>query len=387
MEVELSIICNHSDIDRNNMMFANSLFPKIDFKNKRILIGGLGISRCNHCGEIFWPKNSESIKKELEIQCQNIVKSVTISDFILFNGTIVDLKHQLNNGNSLAEEANYILISSKIKLEDVILSSRTSSDIQRILAYISHRKIIYDTWNFRKVDPAGNGVSMLFYGPSGTGKTRTIEAISSELSIPLISVSLQDMESRFMGQTPKNISKAFNEAKKHNALLFFDEADTVLGKRLSSVTNGVDNEVNMERSTLLKELENYDGICAFATNFQENIDSAFRRRINFHIKFDLPDLETRKRILNYYLIPPIPLKVKRTRLIDQVSAITSDFSGADIVLALRIGFINAIMENLKSPSVSFKNIEKGVVEVKNSIKDVGHHNGLSDLKNMFNIQQ
>lgn len=143
-------------------------------------------------------------------------------------------------------------------------------------------------WGFAAVDPAGKGVVLNFFGPPGTGKTLTAEALAGSLSKPLMFMSIADLESKFMGDTSKNIAQVFKTATAEGAVLFFDEADTLLGKRLSSVTQGIDNEVNAMRSTLLIELEKHEGVVIFATNFAKNYDSAFVSRISQHIQFALP---------------------------------------------------------------------------------------------------
>jgi SpoVK/Ycf46/Vps4 family AAA+-type ATPase len=167
--------------------------------------------------------------------------------------------------------------------KDVILSHSTRSSLDECMARLRFHKTIYQEWNFSVVDPMGTTAILNFYGPPGTGKTLCAEALAGQLRIPFIALGIAELESKFMGETAKNIQTAFAQAKETGALLFFDEADTLLGKRLSSVTQGVDNEVNAMRSTLLIELERFDGIVVFATNFARNYDEAITLNLRFLI--------------------------------------------------------------------------------------------------------
>ncbi len=362
--------CKHPNYEYIYQINASSLFPDINLLGKQVTVAGLSIKRCLDCGTFHWTEGNEELKPIVQEQIMSFLKasddfldqSLIFGDFKKANLQVIEPPTSFKK--VLAEEAVFTISSTNINLVDVILPHNTEQGIKQIFASIKYQHIVNDEWGFNKVDPVGTGTVILFYGPSGTGKTRSAGAIANELDMPMISVSLKDLESRFMGQTPKNIAKAFEEANKQNAVLFFDEADTVLGKRLSSVTTGVDNEINMERSTLLKELEAFSGICIFATNFQENIDTAFQRRINYHVSFELPDPITRKRLLSYFLIDSIPLLETKEHITDQIVEETSEFSGGDIVQALRQGFIIALMENPTTPKVSLAHFIEGIANLK-----------------------
>ncbi len=155
-------------------------------------------------------------------------------------------------------EMHYLRRNPRFKLdEDLILPAETRLQINECLAKLRHHKTIYMDWNFGSVDPLGMGTVLNFYGPPGTGKTLAAEALAGTLGLPFISIGIAEIESKFMGETAKNIQRAFAETTETGAVLFFDEADTLLGKRLSSVTQGVDNEVSSMRSTMLIELERF----------------------------------------------------------------------------------------------------------------------------------
>jgi AAA+ superfamily predicted ATPase len=227
--------------------------------------------------------------------------------------------------------------------QDVILSDKTRLQLDECLARLRFHRKIYEDWGFAAVDPMGMTAILNFYGPPGTGKTLCAEALAARLGLPFMSLGIAELESKFMGETAKNIQTAFEQARESGALLFFDEADTLLGKRLSSVTQGVDNEVNAMRSTLLIELERFEGIVVFATNFAKNYDEAFRSRIGYHIEFNLPDLEARRRLWERFLVDGIPLQGTRETLIDSVSTHSAGLSGREIRTCMRLALPKAFL--------------------------------------------
>lgn len=227
--------------------------------------------------------------------------------------------------------------------DDVILSEKTRLHLDECLARLKYHKNIYHDWGFSKVDPMGMTAILNFYGPPGTGKTMCAEALAGQLGLPLLPLGIAELESKFMGETAKNIQAAFEQAKQTGAVLFFDEADTLLGKRLSSVTQGVDNEVNAMRSTLLIELERFEGIAIFATNFAKNYDEAFRSRIGYHVEFTLPDFDARKRLWNRFLIQEIPINGERESLIEEISVKSEGLSGREIRTCMRLALPKAFI--------------------------------------------
>lgn len=228
--------------------------------------------------------------------------------------------------------------------KDVILSQATRASLDECLARLRFHHTIYQQWNFSAVDPMGATAILNFYGPPGTGKTLCAEAFAGQLRMPFISLGIAELESKFMGETAKNIQAAFAQAKETGALLFFDEADTLLGKRLSSVTQGVDNEVNAMRSTLLIELERFDGIVIFATNFARNYDEAFRSRIGYHVEFTLPDLTARYQLWNKFLVKEIPLAQEREALLSAASELSEGLAGREIRTCMRLALPKALLE-------------------------------------------
>lgn len=259
--------------------------------------------------------------------------------------------------------------------DDIILAASTRLQLHEGIAKIRFHKKIYEEWNFGSVDKQGKSVILNFYGAPGTGKTLTAEAFAGTLNHPIIKLGIAELESKFMGETSKNIQAVFKLAAEKNAVLFFDEADTLLGKRLSNVTQGIDNEVNAMRSTLLIELEKFDGIVIFATNFAKNYDEAFRSRISHHVLFELPDEECRKALWSKMLVNEIPLHGEREEFINVAAKLSEGFSGREIRTCMRLSLPKAILDAEKNEQQAILKLEhlKDVIEqVKQAKKDVAN---------------
>lgn len=270
---------------------------------------------------------------------------------------------------------------------DVILSASTSLQIQECLAKLRFHRTIYTDWNFASVDPMGLCTVLNFYGPPGTGKTLAAEAIAGQLGMQFLPLGISELESKFMGDTAKNIRAAFEAARHEPALLFFDEADTLLGKRLSSVTQGVDNEVNAMRSTLLIELERFDGIVVFATNFERNYDSAFRSRISYHVHFDLPDYDARRRLLDRLFVAAIPLDGDREGMLSHCAEMTDGLSGRELRTCMRLALPKALLmaeRNGQAPALSIQHLEESITEIRKAIAAVGTQVGGRNQDNETN---
>ncbi len=192
------------------------------------------------------------------------------------------------------------------RLEDLIVSSTIRSRLETALNRIRYHDKLYQEWNLQKIDPYGRRVAINFFGPPGTGKTFCAEAIAHHLNKTIITVNYAEIESKYVGETPKNITAVFKKAQETDSVLFFDEADSILGKRLTSVTQSADHGVNVSRSVMLLQLDGFNGIVVFASNLPENYDGAFVRRILAHIEFELPDRECRVKLWKYLLPSEVP---------------------------------------------------------------------------------
>lgn len=277
--------------------------------------------------------------------------------------------------NIINSTHNYGSKTPRFNLEkDVILPRHTRQMMDEAIGSLRFHKLIYSDWGFSEVDPSGRNMAINFYGPPGTGKTLAAEALAGTLNLNFIHLGISEIESKFVGETAKNISMAFQEASLQGALLFFDEADTLLGARLSSVTQGIDNEINAMRSTMLIELERFNGVVVFATNFAKNYDSAFVSRIRYHVEFQLPDLEERRRLWERMLVSGIPLTQERTDIIQRASESSAGLSGREIRTALRTALPRAVMAQPEAPQLTWTHIESAIEDIKYAKAHVGGSN-------------
>ncbi len=184
---------------------------------------------------------------------------------------------------------------AKYGWEDLILPS----DAMRQLREVSDRMIychrVYGQWGFDRKVSLGRGLNVLFSGPPGTGKTMAAEVLAKELSLDMYKIDLSQVVSKYIGETEKNLDRIFRAAEARHAILFFDEADTLFGKR-SEVKDAHDRYANIEIGYLLQKMEEHAGCVILATNLRHNIDEAFLRRLNFVIDFPFPDEACRLRI-------------------------------------------------------------------------------------------
>ena len=213
-------------------------------------------------------------------------------------------------------------------LGNLVLDATTAKRLESLKNRFATHRLVYEDWGLGETDPSGRHIAFNLYGPPGTGKTMCVEALAREWGKKLIDVSYAEIESKYVGETGKNIVAAFRAAKEQDALLFFDEADSILGQRMTSVTQAADQAVNVARAVMLKQLDAFDGIVAFATNLARNFDGAFVRRISVHIEIPLPNEEGRKRILETILPAKVPFKDKID--FSLLAAKTSGLSGGDL---------------------------------------------------------
>lgn len=186
-------------------------------------------------------------------------------------------------------------ISPRYSWDDIVLPEDTKEQLREIAGQIKHKEIVYSKWGFGNKLSMGKGLNILFSGPSGTGKTMAVEVIASETGLDIYKIDLSCVVSKYIGETEKNLRNIFKEAETCNAILFFDEADAIFGKR-SEIKDSHDRYANAEVNYLLQRVEEYEGIIILASNFKKNIDEAFLRRINYALEFPAPDEECRKKI-------------------------------------------------------------------------------------------
>jgi len=195
---------------------------------------------------------------------------------------------------------------AQVTMADLVLEPECKTQVEDLLGAARHRQQLLDEWGFGARLPTGRGLVALLSGSPGTGKTLCAEILGAELGLELHMVSVPNIVSKWVGETSKNMRDVFAEARSKNALLVFDEADALFGKRVT-VERGQDQMQNMDINTLLQELERYDGVVLMTTNLASNMDDAFSRRILFKIEFDEPKPEQRELIWRRLIPADMPL--------------------------------------------------------------------------------
>lgn len=186
-------------------------------------------------------------------------------------------------------------ITPRYHWADLILSPDPLSQLQAICHQIKYRPVVYGEWGFDQKLGLGKGLNVLFSGSPGTGKTMAAEVIANELQLDLYKIDLSQIVSKYIGETEKNLDRIFTAAENANSILLFDEADALFGKR-SEVKDAHDRYANLEVAYLLQKMEEFEGISILTSNFRQNLDDAFVRRIRFIIEFPFPEAEYRHRI-------------------------------------------------------------------------------------------
>ena len=217
--------------------------------------------------------------------------------------------------------------------------------------------LVFDKWNLRLIEPFPRA-ALNFHGHPGTGKTLAAHCVASYLKKPILMASYAQIESKYVGDGSKNVEAVFFAAERDGAILFIDEADSLLSRRLMDVTQGAEQAINSMRSQLLICLENYKGVVIFSTNLVENYDRAFDTRMR-HIQFPMPDEAAREKIWARHLPPELPLAED---VVPEVLARTDDVCGRDIKNAV----IDAALRAARSGAtrISLADLERAVTQIK-----------------------
>jgi len=179
--------------------------------------------------------------------------------------------------------------------EDLVLPEPQRQLLAEIAGQVRQRPRVYDAWGFGGAGIRGLGISALFAGPSGTGKTMAAEVLARELRLDLYRIDLSQVVSKYIGETEKNLRRVFDAAEGGGSILLFDEADALFGKR-SEVKDSHDRYANIEVSYLLQRMESYRGLAILTTNLKNALDPAFLRRLRFVVSFPFPDAAQREEI-------------------------------------------------------------------------------------------
>jgi hypothetical protein len=197
-------------------------------------------------------------------------------------------------------------LDPKHRWADLVLPQAQLEQLTAICSQAKHSSIVYGNWRFDRKLSVGRGLNALFSGQPGTGKTMAAEVLAADLGVEILKIDLSQIVSKYIGETEKNLRQLFDQATHANAILFFDEADALLGKR-SAVKDAHDRYANTETAYLLQKMEEYPGITILATNLRQNMDEAFTRRMRFIVDFPFPEETDRLRIWQSVWPTEVPL--------------------------------------------------------------------------------
>ncbi|MDZ7955394.1 ATP-binding protein [Nostoc sp. DedQUE09] len=274
----------------------------------------------------------------------------------------IDTNHNLNKSNSNqveSENATNKDMKDEISIEQrsqqyqpqppaynfdlLVLPETVLENLLAAIDSIEVESVVFEKWNLKQIQPFPSTV-LNFWGKPGTGKTLAAHAIANRLGKKILLASYADIESKFHGDGPKNLKAIFYAAERDNAVLFIDEADSLLSKRLTEVNSGSEQAINSMRSELLVRLEQFRGIVIFATNLVENYDVAFETRVR-HIHFPMPDENCRYQIWQKHLPQELPLASDVS--IDELAKVT-DVCGREIREAVIDAAIRVALKAKKS---------------------------------------
>ncbi len=286
-----------------------------------------------------------------------------------------DMKELTDRIMSLNSESSVCsLIRPMFRLEDLAAQDHIADALKRIISTAERLPGLMENSGFERLFPYGRGLGILFYGASGTGKTMSAYILAAELGLEVMRVDISRIEDKYIGETEKRISEVFEKAEENNCLLFFDEADSLFARR-TEVSDSHDRHANAQTAHLLQKIEEYDGIVVLATNLNENIDPAFRRRLHFIVEFLKPDEAARRTLWRKFVPDELPrgeldyeflartfeltpAEIKWAALSAAVLANGEPLSTGHIITALRYEYEKS---GLALPNISYRKICLGEV--------------------------
>ncbi len=253
--------------------------------------------------------------------------------------------------------------------DEIILNKNEEEKVLDVLCYNEYHELVFLNWGLKNTHKMSKKIGINLFGAPGTGKTMIAHAIADKFKRKIIQIDYSEIESKYVGETSKNLVKAFNTAKETNSILLFDEADALLSRRVSSMSNSTDVSVNQTRSVLLTLLNDHNDLVVFTTNFIENFDTAFMRRIHSHIEIAMPKEETRVRLWKKYIPENLPTDCD----IDILAKKYENVSGSDISNAVLLSAFKGARK--KEKIVRHEYFEEAITSIidskkKNEIKTV-----------------
>ena len=274
----------------------------------------------------------------------------------LWEKCLISTRPQLDN---LAQP-----IDTKATWNDIVLPKEELGLLQQIADQVKQRRQVYETWGFAQKMNRGMGISAMFAGESGTGKTMAAEVIANSLHLNLYRIDLSAVVSKYIGETEKNLRRLFDAAEDGGAILFFDEADALFGKR-SEVNDSHDRYANIEINYLLQRIESYRGLAILATNFKSSLDAAFLRRLRFIINFPFPGKSQRKLMWQKVFPQETPteeLDFERLGRLNLTGGSIHNIALNAAFLAANVGTAVTMELVLKAAKTEFRKLERPINE-------------------------
>ncbi len=330
----------------------------------------------------FYTTTTYAIKRHIDIP------SVIDSVHIYFSCSKIDKKDIFSLIDSKEDKVNFIAISPKYTFSDVIINPDEYEAVQRAIIIIKERDLIFKQWGYDKIDPATKSI-LCFHGDPGTGKTRCAHAVAHALGKKLLIASYSQIESKFVGESEKNIRAYFKAAEDQDAVLFIDEADTFLSKRLPS-SNSNSKIYNSTSNELFQLIEDFNGCIIFASNHIEDFDPAFISRIIEPVEFKIPDADAREKIIKIHFPANAPYIFDyQTEDIQKLVDISEGFSGRDIRKAMLISLCDKVYKSEYVDGISPVDIHismddlligfKATKIAKQRLEENGKKKGLTDI--------
>ena len=300
--------------------------------------------------------NLSTIERNAQIALnENITDKVELHNR-LWNACLISTRPQLDN---LAQR-----IDTKATWDDIVLPSEEMDLLHQIAEQVKQRRQVYENWGFQRRMNRGMGISAMFAGESGTGKTMAAEVIANSLQLNLYRIDLSAVVSKYIGETEKNLRKLFDAAEDGGAILFFDEADALFGKR-SDVKDSHDRYANIEINYLLQRIESYRGLAILATNMKSSLDTAFLRRLRFIINFPFPSKLERKQMWQKVFPEETPIESLDFERLGRFNLTGGSIHNIAInaaFLAVREGTAVTMQSVLAAARMEFRKLERPINE-------------------------
>ena len=314
--------------------------------------------------------------KVKKVVSHTIANAKMKQDLVISRALILDSLRQMNqvDFSGLATYVNPVY-----SWDDITITDAQKELMQTACNRYRLRNRIGEGWGLKRKNAYGNGVSVLLYGPPGTGKTMAAQVIANELTLPLYRVDISQISSKYIGETEKNLGAIFNAAAKANVILFFDEADALFSKR-TDVSDSHDKYANNETAFLLQKIEEYNGMSILSTNYYNNFDDAFVRRITYAVHMERPDAATRYTLWTTIL----PNTAKVSEDIDfHFFAEKFDLSGSNIKAIL---FNAAYMAGAEGVPVNMKHIIRSMEYEFNKLGKLVHRSDFGDYSIYLSVE-